>query len=191
MRALLTAADKRGLLPLATTLVDLGWELLATEGTAVLLAERGLPVLSTTDWTDLPTMLDGRVKTLNHKVFAALLCCRDRTSHTDETAAAGIVPLDLIAGNFHHYRDGVLDTIDIGGPAMMRAAAKNHPWVIPLVDPEDYLPVADLLRAAHGDPAGVDLPTRQALAAKAFRLLAALDNTIAATLSGTAPAGSR
>ena len=190
MRALLTVADKRGILPLASTLAELGWELLATDGTAALLAEHGLPVLSTTDWTELPSMLDGRVKTLNHKVFAALLCCRDRTSHTRETAAAGIVPLDLIAGNFHHYHDGVLDTIDIGGPAMMRAAAKNHPWVIPLADPDDYPPVARALRAAHGDPAGVGLPARQALAGKAFRLLADLDNTIATTLAA-APAGER
>jgi phosphoribosylaminoimidazolecarboxamide formyltransferase/IMP cyclohydrolase len=185
VRALLSVTDKTGIVPLASGLAALGWELLATDGTAATLAEHGLPALSTSDWTGVGPMLGGRVKTLHHRVFTALLCRGDRPDQVAEAAAEQIVPVDLIAGNFHRFgaRHDLLDSIDIGGPAMMRAAAKNHPWVVPLVDPTDYGRVLDLLRTRAGAPAGVPLPVRRELAAKAFLLLSELDARIAGALT--------
>jgi phosphoribosylaminoimidazolecarboxamide formyltransferase / IMP cyclohydrolase len=185
VRALLSVTDKDGIVPFAQGLVGLGWELVATDGTAALLAEHGVPVLPTEAWTRVPVMLDGRVKTLTHGVFAALLCRGDNPGQLRETAANGVVRIDLVAGNFYRFAAPVgthvdlLDTIDVGGPAMMRAAAKNHPWVIPIVDPGDYGWIIEALRAVGGAPDGVDLHARRDLAGKAFRLLAELDNRIA------------
>ncbi|WP_086661480.1 hypothetical protein [Lentzea kentuckyensis] len=190
MRALLSSYDKTGIVGLGRDLAALGWDLVATEGTARLLAADGLTVLSTTEWTGLPVMFDGRLKTLHHKVFAALLSRRDSAAHLAEQDATGVVPFDLIAGSFTPFArlapgspdDELPDLIDIGGPAMMRAAAKNHRWVLPLVDPGDYGPVTALLRAAGGDPAGVPDEVRRSLAAKAFRLLSDVDSAIASAL---------
>ncbi|HUQ56452.1 MAG TPA: hypothetical protein VM306_12455 [Lentzea sp.] len=190
MRALLSAYDKTGIVELGRDLAALGWDLVATDGTARLLAGHGLEVLSTTEWIDLPVMFDGRLKTLHHKVFAALLGRRDRTAHLAEQNATGVVPFDLVAGSFTPFAElapgtpgaDLPELIDIGGPAMMRAAAKNHRWVVPLVDPADYPVVAGLLRDAGGDPAGVSGEVRAALAAKAFRLLSDVDSAIASAL---------
>jgi phosphoribosylaminoimidazolecarboxamide formyltransferase/IMP cyclohydrolase len=185
MRALLSAYDKTGVVELGRELVGMGWDLVATDGTRALLAEHRLPVLSTTEWTDLPIMFDGRLKTLHHKVFAALLARREQERHRAEQAAIGVVPFDLIAGNFSPFTaagvsdDEMPDLIDIGGPAMMRAAAKNHRWVLPLVDPADYGWIAAALREVRGDPFGVPQATRRDLAAKAFRVLSELDAAIA------------
>lgn len=193
-RALLSVTDRTGVVELATVLVELGWDVMATDGTAALLAGHGLPVLSTTDWTGTPVLFNGRVKTLHHKVFAALLCRGDRPDHRAEAMANNIVPFALVAGNFQRLdpdRPGldVLDTIDVGGPAMMRAAAKNHPWVLPLVDPADYPTVVTLLRAGAGAPESVDLIVRRRLAVKAFRTLGQLDLRIAGLLAEGARAG--
>lgn len=189
MRALLSAYDKTGIVDLGAALAGLGWDLVATDGTATLLAGHGMTALSTTEWTDLPVMFDGRLKTLHHKVFAALLARGDVPAHRAQAMAAGVVPFDLIAGNFTPFHAGPVDAlpdlIDIGGPAMMRAAAKNHRWVIPLVDPTDYRWVADVLRTAGGDPAAVAEPVRRTLAAKAFRVLSELDAAIADALTPT------
>lgn len=199
MRALLSVSDKTGIVPFGTMLHSLGWDLIATEGTAALLADHGVPAKPISAWMDLPSLLDGRVKTLHHKVFLALLCRGDRPSQLAEAAGHGVVPLDLIAGDFYRFgeRFGVpvtaptdmLDSIDIGGPAMMRAAAKNHPWVIPLVDAADYDRIGELLTEAHGAPSGVSMAERRALAAKAFRRLSDLDFEIATTLLEPLPAG--
>jgi phosphoribosylaminoimidazolecarboxamide formyltransferase/IMP cyclohydrolase len=130
------------------------------------------------------------VKTLHHKVFLALLCRGDRPRQRAQAAAHGVVPVDLIAGSFYRFGEpratgpaDPLESIDIGGPAMMRAAAKNHPWVVPLIDPADYGQVGRLLAAAGGAPGGVGQDVRRALAAKAFRRLAELDARIATALS--------
>lgn len=188
MRALLSVSDKTGIVPFAATLRSLGWDLTATDGTAALLAAHQLPVQPVSDWMDLPTLLDGRVKTLHHKVFLALLCRRDRPEQVAQATAHGVAPVDLIAGSFYRFdeprADEPLESIDIGGPAMMRAAAKNHPWVIPLTDPADYGRVGRLLAAAGGAPSGVDHGVRRELAAKAFRRLAELDARIATSLAG-------
>jgi phosphoribosylaminoimidazolecarboxamide formyltransferase/IMP cyclohydrolase len=190
MRALLSVTDKSEIVPFARALAELSWELLATDGTAASLAEHGLPVRFTAEWTDIPIMLDGRIKTLHHKVFIALLCRGDRPEQQAEMNAQGVVPIDLIAGNFYRFPavagsdPDALDAIDVGGPAMMRAAAKNHPWVIPVVDPADYGWIAASLRAADGAPDGVRLTERRQLACKAFRLMAELDGRIADALAG-------
>jgi phosphoribosylaminoimidazolecarboxamide formyltransferase / IMP cyclohydrolase len=189
MRALLSVSDKTGIVPFGTLLWSLGWDLIATEGTVALLAEHEVPAQPISTWMDLPSLLDGRVKTLHHKVFLALLCRGDRPDQVAEAAAYGAAPIDLIAGSFYRFgeRPGgepvdPLETIDVGGPAMMRAAAKNHPWVIPLVDPADYDRIGRLLSAAGGAPGGVGRDERRALAAKAFRRLAELDTRIASSL---------
>jgi len=188
MRALLSVADKTGIVPLATTLAELGWELVATPGTAAPLRDHGLHVVSTADCFGAPRMLDGRVKTLHPLLFAALLARGDRAGHAAELEAGGVVPIDLYAGNFYPFPgrnpgQDTLDSIDIGGPAMMRAAAKNHPWVVPLIDDADYPEVAGLLRDAGGHPSGVGAERRRALAVKVFRTLSGLDTRIAAELA--------
>jgi phosphoribosylaminoimidazolecarboxamide formyltransferase/IMP cyclohydrolase len=194
MRALLSVSDKTDIVPFGTTLWSLGWDLIATEGTAALLAAHDVPAQSISTWMNLPALLDGRVKTLHHKVFLALLCRGDRPGQLAEAATHGVRPIDLIAGSFYRFGERptgeqaatpieLLESIDIGGPAMMRAAAKNHPWVIPLVDPADYERIGRLLGAANGAPSGVGPAERRALAAKAFRRLADLDTRIAVSLS--------
>jgi phosphoribosylaminoimidazolecarboxamide formyltransferase/IMP cyclohydrolase len=188
VRALLSVSDRTGIVPFAATLRSLGWDLVATEGTAALLAGHGVAAESIPAWLELPALLGGRVKTLHHKVFLALLCRGDRPGQRAQAAAHGVVPVDLMAGSFYRFGEpraaDVLDSIDVGGPAMMRAAAKNHPWVVPLVDPADYDRVGRLLTAAGGAPGGVGPDVRRALAAKAFRTLAELDARIAEALSG-------
>jgi phosphoribosylaminoimidazolecarboxamide formyltransferase/IMP cyclohydrolase len=198
MRALLSVTDKTGLVELGTALCDLGWSLLATGGSARTLSEAGLPVTPTDEWTGSPELYDGRVKTLHYRVFAALLGRRDRPGHTADAAQYGVAHIDLVACNFYPFAeraaagqdlDLLLDSIDVGGPAMVRAAAKNHPWVLPLVDPLDYAPVVDSLREADGEPSGVPLELRRELAVKAFRYTCAFDDEIARTLARGEPVG--
>lgn len=187
MRALLSVADKTGIVPLAAALTDLGWELVATAGTADLLRDNGITARTTEECFGTPRLLDGRVKTLHPLLFAALLARGDRSGHATEIATRDVVPIDLYAGNFYPFPPAdpgadPLDAIDIGGPAMMRAAAKNHPWVVPLVDAADHPVVVEMLRAAGGDPSGVDIDFRRALARKVFRTLSELDDRIGAAL---------
>ncbi|WP_062980545.1 hypothetical protein [Nocardia anaemiae] len=185
MRALLSVTDKRGIVTLASNLAAMGWELLATDGTASALADCGIEATRITDWTGTKPLFDGRVKTLHHHVFAALLCRQDSPTDATEAAAHGVVPFDLIAGNFHTFNPRLadpVDSIDIGGPAMIRAAAKNHRWVIPLVDTADYPRIVELLRADCGSPSAISQSLRRELAGKAFRVLGVLDSQISDAL---------
>ena len=189
MRAILSVYDKTGIAELAKGLHDLGWELFSTGRTQSVIAEAGVPVESIAEMTGSPEMLEGRVKTLHPKVHGGLLARRDREDDAAELAEHGIEPIDLVAGNLYPFIDTVsgtdvslaeaLEEIDIGGPTMIRAAAKNHPWVVPVVDPSDYAMVLEALRAG-----GLDAGQRRALAAKAFAHVSHYDAAIAEYLRG-------
>src|SRR5207249_4256636 len=146
-RALLSVSDKRGLIDLARTLTELGVEILSTGGTAAALEAAGLPVVQVSRYTGAPEILDGRVKTLHPKIHGGLLG-RASPEHQAEMHAHGITPIDLVVVNLYPFRetvarDGVtladaIENIDIGGPSMIRSAAKNHERVTVVVDPSDY-----------------------------------------------------
>jgi phosphoribosylaminoimidazolecarboxamide formyltransferase/IMP cyclohydrolase len=188
-RALLAPYDKTGLEDLARGLVALGWELLATGGTEKALREAGIPVTSVADVTGFPEVLGGRVKTLHPAIHGGLLGKRSDPAHVAEMARHGIQGIDLLANNLYPFeatiaRDGVtlddaLENIDIGGPAMLRAAAKNFPDVVVLCDPRDYGAVLEALRAG-----GVHGEERRRLAAKAFQHVALYDTLVASYLRG-------
>jgi phosphoribosylaminoimidazolecarboxamide formyltransferase/IMP cyclohydrolase len=183
-RALLSVYDKTRLVEFAQSLASLGWELISTGGTARALAAAGLPVRDVADVTHFPEMLDGRVKTLHPAVHGALLARRDVPAHLEAIAAHGIAPIDLVAVNLYPFREtaatagvaphDVIEQIDIGGPSMLRSAAKNFAGVYALVDPADYDRVLAAIRAADDD-----LDLRQALAEKVFAHTAAYDAAIA------------
>jgi phosphoribosylaminoimidazolecarboxamide formyltransferase/IMP cyclohydrolase len=187
MRALLAPYDKTGLLDLARGLAALGRELIATGGTQKALREAGIAVASVAEVTGSPEILGGRVKTLHPKVHGGILARRSDPAHVAELAAHGIAGIDLVANNLYPFEaaiaqegatlDDAIENIDIGGPAMLRAAAKNFPDVIPLCDPRDYAGVLDALRAG-----GVDFEARRRLAAKAFQHVALYDTLIASYL---------
>lgn len=188
-RALLSAYDKSGIVELARELVARGVELLSTGGTARALREAVLPVREISDLTGFPEILDGRVKTLHPAVHAGLLARRDDPRHTATLSARGLVPIDLLVVNLYPFEGTLasgaepaacIEQIDVGGPAMLRAAAKNHDGVAVLVDPADY---PDLLAALAAD-GGTRLELRRRLAAKAFAHTAAYDAAIASWLAG-------
>jgi phosphoribosylaminoimidazolecarboxamide formyltransferase/IMP cyclohydrolase len=193
-RALLSVSDKTGLIDLARGLADLGVELLSTGGTARALAAAGLAVREVADVTGFPEMLDGRVKTLHPAIHGGILARRDVPAHEEALARHGIGPIDLVAVNLYPFEktvaqagvpfEDVLEQIDVGGPAMIRAAAKNHAGVVVLVDPAQYEPLMDELRRSGGIVSGV---TRQRLAFEAFRRTAQYDAAIAAWLRAPAP----
>ena len=147
-RALLSVSDKTGLLDFARGLHALGWELISTGGTARALREANVPVQDVSDVTKFPEMLDGRVKTLHPAVHGALLARRDLPEHMAAIAEHGITPIDLVAVNLYPFRataaradvtpEEVIEQIDIGGPSMLRSAAKNFSAVTTVVDPADY-----------------------------------------------------
>ncbi|HET8648935.1 MAG TPA: bifunctional phosphoribosylaminoimidazolecarboxamide formyltransferase/IMP cyclohydrolase [Gemmatimonadales bacterium] len=195
-RALISVSDKRGIVAFAQGLVELGWEIISTGGTAAALAKGGVPVISVETLTGFPELLDGRVKTLHPLVHGGILARRDVPEHVSAIAAHGIEPIDLVAVNLYPFqstiaRKGVtfedaIENIDIGGPSMLRSAAKNHQFVIPVVDPTDYAPVLELLRAGE-----ISAEVRRDLAAKVFAHTADYDTAIAGYLtpaSDTLPA---
>ncbi len=146
-RALLSVSDKTGLIDFARALAGRGVELVSTGGTARTLSEAGLAVIDVSELTGFPEMMDGRVKTLHPKVHGGLLAIRDNTGHAAAMAAHGIRPIDLLVVNLYPFEatvakgadfDDCIENIDIGGPAMIRAAAKNHGDVAVVVEPEDY-----------------------------------------------------
>ena len=183
-RAILSVYDKRGVADFARGLHALGWDLYSTGNTQRVIAEAGVPVASIADLTGSPEILGGRVKTLHPKVHGGLLVRRDREDDLAEIAEHGIEPIDLVAGNLYPFVETVtsgdpslseaLEEIDIGGPTMIRAAAKAHPWVLPIIDPADYDSVLAELRAG-----GVSVERRRQLAAKAFQHVAHYDTAIA------------
>ncbi|HET9017116.1 MAG TPA: bifunctional phosphoribosylaminoimidazolecarboxamide formyltransferase/IMP cyclohydrolase [Thermomicrobiaceae bacterium] len=190
MRALLSVWDKTGVVDLAARLHALGFELISTGGTQRAIEDAGIPVRAVSDVTGSPEMLEGRVKTLHPAIHGGLLARRDRDDQLREIAAHGIAPIDLVVSNLYPFGDVVrvpnvslddaLEHIDIGGPTLIRAAAKNFPGVIVLVDPDDYPPVLDALGRDGVSGVGDDL--RRRLAAKAFAHVSAYDSVIAAYL---------
>src|ERR1044071_6505908 len=156
-RALLSVSDKTGLVPFAQTLAAAGVELISTGGTAKALRDAGLTVKDISEHTGFPEMLDGRVKTLHPKVHGGLLFIRGNPSHEAAVQQHGIGPIDLVVVNLYPFEQTVakadvtlhdaIENIDIGGPSMLRSAAKNHDSVTVVVDPADYEEVADQIKA--------------------------------------------
>ncbi|HEY7863393.1 MAG TPA: bifunctional phosphoribosylaminoimidazolecarboxamide formyltransferase/IMP cyclohydrolase, partial [Thermoanaerobaculia bacterium] len=186
-RAIVAPYDKTGIAEFGRALVDRGIEILSTSGTARALRAAGLKVTEVQDYTGFPEILGGRVKTLHPKIHGGLLGRRDDPEHVAQMAAHGIAPIDLLVLNLYPFVETVarpdvtlpeaVEQIDIGGPAMLRAAAKNHAHVIPLVDANDY---AEFLRRLDGD--ALDADYRRGLAAKAFRHTALYDAAVASYL---------
>ena len=184
MRALLGVHDKTGIDELARGLHELGWELVSTGGTRRAIEAAGVPAVGVEEITGLPEMLDGRVKTLHPAVHAGILARRDLPAHGEALDRHGFAPIDLVACNLYPFRAAVtragatfaegVENIDIGGPAMLRAAAKNHAHVVALCDPADYADALAALRAGGPDPAA-----RRRLAWKAFQHVAAYDAVVA------------
>lgn len=184
-RALLSVSDKTGLVPLAQTLAGLGVALLSTGGTAAILREAGLDVTDVSEVTGFPEILDGRVKTLHPAVHGGILAKRQKPEHMATLAGQGIAPIDLVVINLYPFEatraagadwPSCIEQIDVGGPAMIRAAAKNHAGVAVLTTPDQYADFLDEIRETGGR---TTLATRARLAAAAFARTAAYDGAIA------------
>jgi len=185
-RALISVSDKTGLVEFAKGLHALGVEILSTGGTAAALSAAGIPVVSVSDFTGSPEILDGRVKTLHPKIHGGLLARRDDPAHRAQMAANDIKPIDLVVVNLYPFEatvakpgctlEDAIENIDIGGPSMIRSAAKNHADVAVVVDPADYAAVLEELRGGGGQ---LSLATRQRLARRAFQTTARYDGAIA------------
>ncbi len=183
-RALLSVSDKTGLLELASALAARGVELISTGGTAAMLREAGLDVKDVSEITGFPEMMDGRVKTLHPKVHGGLLALRDDPAHLAAMEEHGIGPIDLLVVNLYPFEatvakgadyDECVENIDIGGPAMIRAAAKNHGFVTTIVDPEDF---AALLEEIEANDGATTLPFRRRMAQTAYARTAAYDAAV-------------
>ena len=184
MRAILSVSDKAGLIDFARRLAALNTEIFSTGGTKNALKEAGVPVHSVSDITKFPEILDGRVKTLHPAVHGGILARRSIKSHMDQLAEKGIGAVDMVVVNLYPFIKTVakedvtleeaLENIDIGGPTMIRAAAKNYPDVLVVVDPADYGPVLEALEKGE-----VDMDLRRQLAQKAFQHVAYYDTAIA------------
>jgi phosphoribosylaminoimidazolecarboxamide formyltransferase / IMP cyclohydrolase len=187
-RALISLTDKSGIETFAAALADSGVELLSTGGTAAKLREAGLAVVDVSAFTGFPEMLDGRVKTLHPKVHGGILHQRSNPDHVNQCRAHDIAPIDLVAVNLYAFQKTVADpgcrleaaieNIDIGGPTLLRAAAKNFADVTVIVDPADYGPVLDEIEKTGG----TTLKTRFNLARKVFAMTASYDTAISAWL---------
>ncbi|MEJ5209846.1 MAG: bifunctional phosphoribosylaminoimidazolecarboxamide formyltransferase/IMP cyclohydrolase [Burkholderiales bacterium] len=197
-RALISVSDKAGIVEFAKGLAKLGVEILSTGGTARLLAEQGVPVIEVADYTGFPEMLDGRVKTLHPKIHGGILGRRDIPEHVRAMQEAGIPPIDMVVVNLYPFAATIarphctladaIENIDIGGPAMVRAAAKNYQHVAVVVDPRDYRALLSELEMTGGILAG---ETRFNLARKAFAHTAEYDSTIANYLTAIDSQGRR
>lgn len=184
-RALLSVSDKTGLLDFARGLSELGVELVSTGGTARALSDAGIPVRAIEDFTGFPEMMDGRVKTLHPRLYAGLLALRDDDAHLQAASEHSIEPVDLVCVNLYPFEQTlargdatdaeIIENIDIGGPTMIRAAAKNSAFAAVVVDPDDYGSVLAQLRESDGL---ISLDTRTLLATKAFALTSRYDTAI-------------
>lgn len=187
MRAILSVWDKAGIIDFARGLLELGFEVFSTGGTKRALSEAGVAVREVAELTGFPEILDGRVKTLHPAVHGGILARRDLESHMEQLAKSGIETIDLVAVNLYPFIQTVakpdvtfeeaIENIDIGGPTMIRAAAKNFPQVLVLVEPSDYGPILEQLRRG-----GVDFESRKKLAQKAFQHVAFYDTAVASYL---------
>jgi phosphoribosylaminoimidazolecarboxamide formyltransferase/IMP cyclohydrolase len=183
-RALLSVSDKTGIVDFAKELAALGYEILSTGGTATALRENGVAVTNVSDVTGFPECLDGRVKTLHPMIHAGILAMRSNPEHMKQIKELGVEPIDIIAINLYPFKKTILkegttfeeavENIDIGGPTMIRAAAKNHPDVAVIVDPADYSAVIEQLKNG-----GISLEAKKELALKVFEHTAAYDALIA------------
>jgi len=189
-RALISVSDKTGLIDTARALVDLGVEILSTGGTRAAIAAAGLPVTDVAEVTGYPEMMDGRVKTLHPAVHGALLGARAAPDHAAAMRAHGIVGIDLLYVNLYPFEatvagggdfDACVENIDIGGPAMIRSAAKNHAYVAVCTAPED---VAEVTASLNANAGATPLALRRTLAARAFARTAAYDGAIADWFAG-------
>ena len=187
--ALLSVSDKTDLVPFTRRLHDFGVKLVSTGGTKRALAEAGLPVTGVEEVTGFPEMMDGRVKTLHPKIHGGLLALRDKPDHAASLKEHEITPIDLVCVNLYPFERTVADPgvsledaieqIDIGGPSMVRSAAKNHRFVTIVTDPKQYDSVGNALESHGGQ---TPLALRQSLAAAAFAKTAAYDQAIATWL---------
>ncbi len=189
-RALISVSDKTGLIELSRSLAGFGVELISTGGTSNMLRAAGLKVRDVAEVTGFPEMMDGRVKTLHPNIHGALLALRDDDEHLLAMAAHGIEPIDLLISNLYPFEETVakgadhatcIENIDIGGPAMIRAASKNHRFVTVITDPADYGALVDQLKVQDGATA---LAFRRKMALTAFSKTAAYDAAVAGWLAG-------
>lgn len=187
-RALISVSDKTGIVPFAQVLASAGIEIISTGGTAKILRDAGLQIIDISEYTGFPEILDGRVKTLHPMVHGGLLYIRGNKEHEAVVEQMGIKPIDLVVVNLYPFENTVqkpdvtlfeaIENIDIGGPSMLRSAAKNHESVTVVVDPADYLVVATEIK----NSGGTSLELRRKLAAKVFARTAAYDAAIASYL---------
>ena len=188
-RALVSVSDKTGIVDFCRELSQMGVEIISTGGTSSLLSKEGIPVIGISDVTGFPEIMDGRVKTLHPAVHSGLLAVRDNEEHTRQMQELGLGYIDLVVVNLYPFQETIakpdvayedaIENIDIGGPTMLRSAAKNHAFVSVVVDAADYSQVLEEVRTS-GD---TTLETRKRLAAKVFRHTAAYDALISDYLS--------
>lgn len=188
-RALISVSDKTGLVVFAKALSELGYQIISTGGTKKALDEAGVKTISIDEVTHFPEMLDGRVKTLHPKIHGGLLGIRDKETHVEQMKTHQIETIDLVCVNLYPFKETIskpnftheeaIENIDIGGPSMIRSAAKNHQFVTVVTDASDYSTIIDEIKS-NGD---TSLVTRQKLAAKAFRTTAAYDAMIQSYLT--------
>ncbi len=194
-RALMSVTDKSGLAEFAKFLARYQIEILSTGGTAKLLRENGVPVVEVSEFTGFPEMLDGRVKTLHPKIHGGILGRRDLASHQEQMAAHGIKPIDLVVVNLYQFEQAIakpgctledaIENIDIGGPTLLRASAKNYQAVTVVVDPGDYPQIMAEMKLNKG---ATTIGTRFNLARKVFKLTHEYDGAIYRYLADQGPA---
>ena len=194
-RALLSVTDKSGLAEFGKFLAGYQVEILSTGGTAKLLRDNGVPVVEVSEFTGFPEMLDGRVKPLHPKIHGGILGRRDLASHQEQMAAHGIKPIDLVVVNLYQFEqavakpgctmDDAIENIDIGGPTLLRASAKNYKDVTVVVDPADY---AHIMKEMKLNKGATNVSTRFNLARKVFKLTHEYDGAIYRYLSDKGPA---
>lgn len=195
-RAIISVTEKKGVVEFAQGLKELGVEIISTGGTAELLKKEGIAVIPISSYTGFPEMLDGRLKTLHPKIHGGILGQRDKASHQKEMALHGILPIDMVVINLYAFEDTIakgasfedaIENIDIGGPTMVRAAAKNFKDVAVVIDPDDYPLIIEEMKREDG---GISEAVRFYLARKAFQLTARYDASISNYLGGIRPDGS-
>ncbi len=184
-RAIISLSDKAGIVEFAQSLQGFGVEILSTGGTAKVLREKGLRIKEVSEYTGFPEMLDGRVKTLHPKIHGGLLGIRDNPAHAEQMKEHGIKAIDMVVVNLYPFEATVakpsctleeaIENIDIGGPSMLRAAAKNYPYVTVIVDPADYKPILEEMKKTGGS---VSKETNFRLAKKVYRLTSQYDQAI-------------
>jgi phosphoribosylaminoimidazolecarboxamide formyltransferase / IMP cyclohydrolase len=195
-RALISVTDKSGIGELGKALAEFGVEILSTGGTAKALAQGGVRIQEVAEFTGFPEMLDGRVKTLHPKIHGGILAIRSRPEHVQSMNQHGILPIDMVVVNLYAFEKTVakpgctladaVENIDIGGPTLLRAAAKNYPFVTVITDPADYAAVLDEMKRSAG---AVSEATNFRLAKKVFKLTHEYDGAITRYLASVSGPG--